>query len=135
MATFPHDPNRDRPQRRHDLRIVIALLAGSLVTLAILTLAGRTLMGSLVRAPTPTAIPSPTPVSRAAVVQQIQRLSRLETSSYSVQTVVTAERPGGLFGIGGQKVLLVVHGTVVAGIDLNKLQPENVTVSSDGKRI
>ncbi len=135
MATLRHDPNRDRPQRRHDLQIVIALLAGSLVTLAILILAGRTLVSSLVRAPTPTVIPSPTPVSRAAVVQQIQRLSRLETSSYSVQTVVTVERPGGLFGIGGQKVLLVVHGTVVAGIDLNKLQPENVTVSSDGKRI
>jgi hypothetical protein len=135
MTTFQQDPKRDRPQRRHDLGIVIALLAGSVVTLAILILFGRTLIGALAPAPAPSVTPSPTPVSRAAVVQQIQRLSRLETSSYSVQTVVTAERPGGLFGIGWQKVLIVVHVTVVAGIDLNKLQPENVTVSSDGKRI
>ena len=136
MSTLQREQtNRDRSQRRKDLQIVIALLAGSFVTLLILVLFGRTLIGRLAPSPTPTLTPSPTAVTSAAVVQQIQRLSRLETSSYSVQTVVTAERPGGLFGIGGQKVLIVVHGTVVAGIDLNKLQPENVTVSPDGKRI
>ena len=70
-----------------------------------------------------------------AVVQQIQRLSRLETNSYSVQTVVSAERPGGFLGIGQQKVLVIVRGTVVAGLDLTKLSPQDVTISADGKRI
>ena len=40
-----------------------------------------------------------------------------------------------MLGIGRQKVLIIVHGTVIAGIDLSKLRPEDVTVSPDGKQV
>jgi hypothetical protein len=54
-----------------------------------------------------TPTPSPTPVIRTAatVIRQVQQFSRLETTAYSVQTVVTVERPGNLIGIGHQKLL------------------------------
>lgn len=64
------------------------------------------------------------------VVEQIQKLNRLETVSYSVDTVVEGKRssavlPDALFG---DKLLLIVHGQVVAGIDLARLKPESVVV-------
>ena len=135
MTSYQRDRDETKPKRKSDVQIVIALFAGSLVTLLIiLVLFGRSLM-SLSASPTPTLVPTPTLITSSAVVQQIQRLSRLETSSYSIQSVVSVERPGGLLGIGRQKVLIIVQGTVIAGIDLSKLRPEDVTVSPDGKQV
>lgn len=133
--------------------IATSMVAGALVVLLILATVGRGLLGyflpptpSLPSLPTmpaipaivfPTPGPTPTPkiVTSGEVVRQIQQLHRLETSSYSVQTVVSVERPGGVLGIGRQKVLVVVQGTVIAGIDLNKLRGQDVVVSPDGKRV
>jgi hypothetical protein len=69
-------------------------------------------------------------VSAPSVVNQIQRLNRLETVSYSVDTVVegkhsSAVLPDLLFG---DRLLLVVHGQVVAGVDMAQLKPESVHV-------
>ena len=65
------------------------------------------------------------------VVSQIQRLNKLETVSYSVDTVVEGKHtntvlPDLLFG---DRLLLVVHGQVIAGVDLSQLKPESVQVS------
>jgi hypothetical protein len=65
------------------------------------------------------------------VVSQIQRLNKLETVSYSVDTVVEGKHtntvlPDLLFG---DRLLLVVHGQVIAGVDLSLLKPESVHVS------
>jgi len=136
MKSDQRDRNEIKPRRKSDAEIVIALVAGSLLTLLlVLILFGRSLMSASAPPPTPTLAPTPTLITSSAVVQQIQRLSRLETSSYSVQSVVSAERPGGLLGIGRQKVLIIVQGIVIAGIDLSKLRPEDVTISPDGKQV
>ncbi|SEC39140.1 DUF4230 domain-containing protein [Terriglobus roseus] len=65
------------------------------------------------------------------VVNQIQRLNRLETVSYSVDTVVEGKRTNAVLPdlLFGDRLLLVVHGQVVAGVDLSKLKPESVQVS------
>jgi len=136
MTSDQRDRNETKPRRKSDAQIVIALFASSLLMLlVVLILFGRSLMSAFAPPPTPTQLPTPTLITSSAVVQQIQRLSRLETSSYSVQSVVSAERPGGLLGIGRQKVLIIVQGIVIAGIDLSKLRPEDVTVSPDGKQV
>lgn len=136
MTSYQRDRDATKPKLKSAAQIVIALLAGGLSTLLIVfILFGRSLMSFSAPLPTPTLAPTPTIITGSAVVQQIQRFSRLETSSYSVQSVVSAERPGGLLGIGQQKVLIIVHGTVIAGIDLSKLRPEDVTVSPDGKQV
>lgn len=69
--------------------------------------------------------------SAPVIVEQIQKLNRLETVSYSVDTVVEGKRTNAVLPdlLFGDRLLLVVHGQVVAGVDLSKLKPENVKVS------
>jgi hypothetical protein len=72
--------------------------------------------------PTPTIIPDP-----VTYINEIRALARLETIQYSVEKVITGEMGGGTFGsLFGDKILFVGHGTVIAGIDMEKLQPENM---------
>lgn len=77
--------------------------------------------------PTPTIRPSP-----ATIVREIQSLSRLETVVYTVEKVITAESgQGALAFLFGDKLLLVAHGQVIAGVDLGKVQEGDVTVTAD----
>ncbi|GAC1415562.1 MAG: hypothetical protein NVSMB62_03520 [Acidobacteriaceae bacterium] len=66
------------------------------------------------------------------VVEKIQRLSRLETVVYSLDTVVEGNRsiPALPDLLAGDRVLLVVHGQSIAGIDLGKLKPEDVRIDA-----
>ena len=67
-----------------------------------------------------------------AVVQKIQRLQRLETVVYSLDTVVEGNKASLVLPdlLAGDRLLLIVHGQSVAGIDLSKLRPEDVRVDS-----
>jgi len=72
--------------------------------------------------PTPTIIPDP-----VTYITEIRALARLETIQYSIEKVITGEMGGGTFGSQfGDKILFVGHGTVIAGIDMEKMQPENM---------
>jgi hypothetical protein len=66
-----------------------------------------------------------------AVVQKIQRLNRLETVVYSIDTVVEGSKSSVVFPdlLAGDRILLVVHGQSIAGIDLAKLKPEDVRIT------
>jgi len=60
-----------------------------------------------------------------AVVERIQRLNRLETVVYSMDTVVADSlSPATPSGAPGDRVPLVVHGKSIAGIDLAQLKPK-----------
>ncbi len=78
--------------------------------------------------PTPTLIASP-----VTVIRQIRALSRLETISFRVEKVITAESgvEGPFSAILGDKLLLVAEGQVIAGIDLSRLGDNSVTVDGD----
>ncbi len=67
-----------------------------------------------------------------AVVQKIQRLSRLETVVYSLDTVVEGSHSSPVLPdlLAGDRLLLVVHGQSIAGVDLSKLRPEDVHIDS-----
>jgi hypothetical protein len=70
-----------------------------------------------------------------AVVQRIQRLNRLETVVYSIDTVVEGSKSSAVLPdlLAGDRILLVVHGQSVAGIDLSLLKPEDVHIqTTDG---
>ena len=72
--------------------------------------------------PTPTIIPDP-----VTIISDVHALARLETIHYSVEKVITAETgQGNLAFLFQDKLLLVAHGVVIAGIDLSKLQPEDM---------
>ena len=66
-----------------------------------------------------------------AVVQKIQRLSRLETVVYSIDTVVEGSKSSAVLPdlLAGDRILLVVHGQSIAGIDLAQLKPEDVKIT------
>jgi hypothetical protein len=68
--------------------------------------------------------------SMPTVVNKIQRLQRLETVSYSLDKIVEGERQSPILPdfLVGDKLLLVVHGQVIAGIDLSQLKPSDVQI-------
>ena len=81
----------------------------------------QTQMANLLN-PTPTIIPDP-----VTYINEIRALARLETIQYSVEKVITGEMGTGTFDtFFGDKILFVGHGTVIAGIDMEKLQPEHM---------
>jgi len=72
------------------------------------------------------------------VVQKIQKLNRLETVAYSMDTIVEGSKSSAVLPdlLAGDRILLVVHGQSTAGIDLGQLKPEDVRIvsQSDGTR-
>jgi hypothetical protein len=82
---------------------------------------------ALVLNPTPTIIPDP-----VTIIHEVRTLARLETIQYSVEKVITAESGQGPFGfLFGDRLLLVAHGTVIAGFDLRKLNPQDLKVENE----
>ena len=69
-------------------------------------------------------------ITREGVVTQIQKLNRLETVAFSVDTVITSQRPGSWMKLwqDEQKGLFIARGRVEAGINLSALTPEMVQV-------
>jgi len=74
-------------------------------------------------------------VSQPTVVDRIQRLQRLETVIYTMDKLVTGAKENPIFPdfLAGDRLLMMVHGEVVAGIDFSNLKPGDVRV--DGKQI
>ena len=71
------------------------------------------------------------------VVEKIQRLNRLETVVYALDTVVEGDKTSPVFPdvLAADRILLVCHGQSIAGIDLGKLKPEDVRIDGDGRSI
>ena len=71
------------------------------------------------------------------MLQQVQTLSDLVTVKYVLERVeVWDDPPAGLltqFVAGDNRILLLAHGVVKAGVDLGKLKPEDLKI--DGKTI
>ena len=69
-------------------------------------------------------------VSQPTVVRQIQQLQRLETVTYTMDKIISGERDNPYLPkfLAGDRLLLVVHGQVIAGVDLAKVQPADVIV-------
>lgn len=74
--------------------------------------------------PTPTILPDP-----VTIIHEVRTLARLETIQYTVEKIITAEtRQGAFEWLVGDRLIFVAHGSVIAGVDLNKLQPEDLEV-------
>lgn len=74
--------------------------------------------------PTPTIIPDP-----VTYINEVRALARLETIQYSVEKVITAEIGQGNFDfLFGDSLLFVAHGVAIAGIDMAKIQPQDMAL-------
>ena len=79
--------------------------------------------------PTPTFRPDP-----VTIVREVRALARLETIQYSVEKIITGEvNQGALEFLFGDRLLFVAHGVVIAGVDLGKIEPDDVWLDSQGR--
>lgn len=80
---------------------------------------------SLLLPATPVILPNP-----ATVVKQINDLSRLETASYEMEKVVTADsEQDGLIGmLLGESMVFIGYGKVYAGVDFSRMTPADLVV-------
>lgn len=77
--------------------------------------------------PTPTLLPDP-----VTIINDVRSLARLETIQYSVEKIITAETGQEVFGpLFGDRLLFVAHGVVIAGIDLNQLDADNLHLKGE----
>ena len=118
--------------------------SGTFVAFLLALILGATAMGVFIRHATSgflarvssaiTGRPTTFDVSVPAVVQKIQRLQRLETVVYSIDTVVEGNKSSTVLPdlLAGDRILLVVHGQSIAGIDLSQLKPEDVQITESG---
>jgi len=69
-------------------------------------------------------------VDQPTIVRQIQQLQRLETVSYTADKIISGGHANAYLPnfLAGDRLLLVVHGEVIAGINLADLQPGNVEI-------
>lgn len=82
------------------------------------------LVKQLAEEATPVILPDP-----VTIVREINRLNQLETASYSLQKIVTAQRNQEvLWGALGESLIFVAVGDVIAGIDLSQLQVQDLQI-------
>jgi hypothetical protein len=142
---MPNDPEagvghpKSSPSRT---KVAVALLAGLLLGVLLVGLtgwlmlsqhSGRSALSRILSAVTGRTVSID--VSQPTVVDRIQRLQRLETVVYTVDKLVTGakENPPLPDFLTGDRLLMMVHGEVVAGIDFSNLKPDDVRV--DGKQV
>lgn len=114
------------------LRILLAFLGGAVLAAAALLLivrASQNTLGSWWQRATHTDLSQPT------VVDRIQKLQRLETVVYTMDKIVTGEKQSSILPsfLAGDRLLLLVHGEVIAGIDFQALKSSDVQVN--GKKV
>lgn len=69
-------------------------------------------------------------IDQPTVVRQIQQLQRLETVRFSMDKIISGEHDNPYLPkfLAGDRLLLVVHGDVIAGVDLSHLRPQDVSI-------
>jgi hypothetical protein len=119
-------------KRSSRMRVFLGFLAGFLLTgvvagVLIWMYSGLGLLGFLRSTLTGEARIN---VSQPAVVRQIQQLERLETVAYTMEKLVWGERDNPYLPkfLISDRLVLVVHGEVVAGVDLRRVTPADVSV-------
>jgi hypothetical protein len=65
----------------------------------------------------------------ASLLQQVRTVSQLVTVQYVIERVVVVDDVKWVSGLGESRVLMVAHGIVKAGVNLDRLQSNDVRVS------
>jgi Protein of unknown function (DUF4230) len=127
---------------RSSASVVVALVVGLLLGISLLGLLGFVLLshnsGPALLSRVWSAVTGRTlsiDVSQPTVVNRIQQLQRLETVVYTMDKIVSGAKENPIFPdfLAGDRILLLVHGEVVAGIDFSSLKAGDVRV--EGKQV
>lgn len=108
---------------------VLALVLGALALVVFLRQATHGAMGRM--ASVLIGRKTTIDVSAPVVVEKIQKLNRLETVVYSLDTVVEGDKSSPVLPdlLAGDRLLMIVHGQTIAGIDFSQLKPEDVQIT------
>jgi hypothetical protein len=127
------------PRTSGKVRLLFAFVGGVLLTILVVVLimwmySGQGLLGFLRSVATGEKSIN---VSQPAVVRQIQQLERLETVAYTMEKLVWGERDNPYIPqfLISDRLVLVVHGEVVAGVDLGRVSSGDVSVQGKNIRV
>ena len=112
--------------------LTIPLLVSGVLAMAV----GALFLLERLPAPAPFSLGAPpkrTTTSTDGVIKELQALNRLETAAFTTETIVESDNAGSRLQnlLYRDRMLLVAHGRVVAGIDLSTLSREDV-VAGEG---
>jgi hypothetical protein len=73
-------------------------------------------------------------VSSGTVVNRVQRMNRLESAMYTLDTVVEGDASSSILpdALTGDHLLMIVEGKTIAGVDMSQLKPEDVVINERG---
>ena len=141
MTASGHSGETHFGSSRRGRRILYVAALGAGVVLGLLAMMGfaRVAQAGLLDrvARFVTGRPARFDVSSPTVVEKIKQLSRLETVEYSLDKIVEGARQSAYLPdfLVGDKLLLVAHGEVIAGIDLGQFKAGDVSVNGDTVRV
>src|SRR5687767_2252858 len=135
QTSSPHSPQEYSPRQR--LTNVFAI-AGLIAVFCLGIITARVITNPLDRVGqflrNPFSFSTTVGPSGPVVLQQIQQLSRLETTRYRERVIVKGDTTGILPSwVAGDRILFVGQGEVVAGVDLSQLKAEDVR--TEGKKV
>ena len=115
--------------------LVTGLAIGVFIALLLALLAARVRSGPLETLWSALTGRSTRIASQGSVVERIQRLQRLETVVYNMDKIVTGEKDNPILPnfLAGDRLLMLVHGQVVAGVDFSQLRSGDIQVN--GKEV
>jgi hypothetical protein len=137
MVINPQVTNLPPAGRGRLFAIALSFLAGAMVTVLGLLLVVRSSQGMAGVVSSWLQRTTRTDMSQPTVVDRIQRLQRLETVVYTMDKIVSGEKGSAILPdfLAGDKLLLLVHGEVIAGIDFETLKGSDVVVSGKTVRV
>lgn len=76
-------------------------------------------------------------VGSQTVIKQITSLNRIETAQFTIEKVIDAGTSGNRLQqfLVGDRLLLIAHGEIIAGFDMNKIKEEDLSVEGQTLRV
>jgi hypothetical protein len=124
-------PRRSRPA------LLPGLLTGAATALLLAVLMARVQSGPLAAIWSLLSGRNTRITSEGSVIERIQRLQRMETVVFNMDKIVTGEKDNPILPdfIAGDRLLMIVHGQVIAGIDFSRLKSSDIKIQGKEVRI
>jgi hypothetical protein len=131
---MPESSIQPAPRQRR-LALLPGLLIGAILALLFAVLMARMPSGPLAALWSVLSGRGTHISSEGSVIERIQRLQRMETVVYNMDKIVTGEKDNPILPdfIAGDRLLMIVHGQVIAGVDFTRLRSGDIKIQ--GKAI
>jgi hypothetical protein len=126
---MPESPIQTAPPQRR-LALLPGLAIGVVVALLFAVLMARVQTGPLAALWSALSGRNTHITSEGSVIERIQKLQRMETVVFNMDKIVTGEKDNPILPdfIAGDRLLMIVHGQVVAGIDFTRLKSSDIKI-------